>query len=354
LKAMMMGYESFMIEVGLYGNTMDYNFKRYSMLATNNTWFKNVWELVLYFNVSLNFNEDFQLKPIRRGDRSLMSKFFCYRDFGIADVVSLNIVRMHKKVIHVSDIVLSDSKTIKPEMFMNIPGHSDMHKFPYQHPTPTDLSIWKIALSKISSEFHNLTVPLQEYIAPPHDFQRWLLSSNGTILHNMITQEDKEYHEIYMQTSNLFARRTRSGQQLTSNRVAVGASNFHTYTSITHVQQGHILLHSSIPMYAPSSTVSGFEQTMRHFANQSLWVSLEYSRDGSWILNGMLVQSLIIIHDGLYMKKISPDTCSAATMIYCTTTKYQCKCTWAERSVSSGSYRGEILGRIMTQLILSA
>jgi hypothetical protein len=67
-KAMMMGYESFMIEVGLYGNTMDYDFKRYSMLATNNTWFKNVWELVSYFNVSLNFNEDFQLKPIRRGD----------------------------------------------------------------------------------------------------------------------------------------------------------------------------------------------------------------------------------------------------------------------------------------------
>ncbi len=68
LKAMMMGYESFMIEVGLYENTMDYNFKRYSMLATNNTWFKNIWELVSYFNVSLNFNEDFQLKPIRQGD----------------------------------------------------------------------------------------------------------------------------------------------------------------------------------------------------------------------------------------------------------------------------------------------
>jgi hypothetical protein len=97
LKAMMMGYESFMIEVGLYGNTMDYNFKRYSMLATNNTWFKNVWELVLYFNVSLNFNEDFQLKPIRLGDQSLMSKFLRYKDFGIVDIVPLNIMRMHKR-----------------------------------------------------------------------------------------------------------------------------------------------------------------------------------------------------------------------------------------------------------------
>jgi hypothetical protein len=170
----------------------------------------------------------------------------------------------------------------------------------------------------------------------------------------MITQEDKEYHKIYTPTTNPFAHRTRSGQQFTSNRMAVGASNFRTYASITHVQQGQVLLHSSIPMYVPSSLVSGFEQTMRHFTNQSLWVSLEYSGDGSWILDGMLAQSLIIIHNGSYMKEISPDTCSAATMMYCITSKYLCKCTWVERSASSGSYRGEILGRMMTQLILNA
>ncbi len=131
LKAMMMGYESFMIEVDLYGNTIDYNYKSHSMLATDNTWFKNVWELVSYFNVSLNFDLDYQLKPIRRGDSSLMSKFLHYKEFGIAEVISLNIMRMNKKVIHVSNIVLSGGKTIKPEMFLDIPGHSDVHKFPH-------------------------------------------------------------------------------------------------------------------------------------------------------------------------------------------------------------------------------
>ncbi len=85
-----------------------------------------------------------------------------------------------------------------------------------------------------------------------------------------------------------------------------------------------------------------------------MWVSLNYSGDGSWILDGMLAQSLIIIHDGSYMKEISPDICSAATMIYCLITWYWCKCTWAERSASSESYREEILGKIMTQLILNA
>jgi hypothetical protein len=152
--------------------------------------------VVSYYNVVLNFDEDYQLKPSRWGNKSLISKFLRYKDFGIADVVSLNIMGMHKKVIHVSDIVLSDGKTIKPEMFLDLPGHSGIHKFPHQRPTPADLCIWKMALSKTSSEFHNLTVLLQEYISPPHNLPQWLLSNNGKILHNMITWEDKEYHEI--------------------------------------------------------------------------------------------------------------------------------------------------------------
>jgi hypothetical protein len=41
--AMMMGYESFMVDVGLYGITMSYNYKRHVMLATSNPWFNNVW-----------------------------------------------------------------------------------------------------------------------------------------------------------------------------------------------------------------------------------------------------------------------------------------------------------------------
>jgi hypothetical protein len=68
----------------------------------------------------------------------------------------------------------------------------------------------------------------------------------------------------------------------------------------------------------------------------------------------MLNRSLIIIHDSSYMKEISPLISSAATMIYCTIAKKQCKCTWAKKSESAGSYQGEILGGIMTHLILKA
>ncbi len=77
----MMAYESFMIDVGLYGNTMDYDCKTHSMLATSNIWFKNIWELVWYFNIRLHVNAAFQLKVVHRGDISLMSEFICTGDF---------------------------------------------------------------------------------------------------------------------------------------------------------------------------------------------------------------------------------------------------------------------------------
>jgi hypothetical protein len=65
-KTIMIGYESFMVEVGLYGNTMSYEYKKHSMLSTKNTWYKNVWELCHYYNIWLNFIEDLHLKSIKK------------------------------------------------------------------------------------------------------------------------------------------------------------------------------------------------------------------------------------------------------------------------------------------------
>jgi hypothetical protein len=57
----MMGYESFMVKIGLYGNNMDHDYKAYSILATNYTWYKNVLELVHYFNIRLTFQPEYCL-----------------------------------------------------------------------------------------------------------------------------------------------------------------------------------------------------------------------------------------------------------------------------------------------------
>ncbi len=104
-RALMMGYESFMVKVGLYGNLMDYDHKAYSILATNNTWFKNDWELVCYFKIQLVFHSEYHSQPTQQDNRSLMSEFFCigYRQIELG---LLNIMRIHKMVIHLLDIVM--------------------------------------------------------------------------------------------------------------------------------------------------------------------------------------------------------------------------------------------------------
>ncbi len=97
-------------------------------------------------------------------------------------------------------------------------------------------------------------------------------------------------------------------------------------------------MHSSATAATPSVVSIGFKKKLRSYGNKTLWKSLDYDGDGSWILVGMINRSPIIIQDGSYMKEISPWISSAATMIYCTIAKKRCKCTWAEKSETAGSY----------------
>jgi hypothetical protein len=61
-----------------------------------------------------------------------------------------------------------------------------------------------------------------------------------------------------------------------------------------------------------------------------------------------------VIHNGSYMKDVSTSISAATVMILCIVTGSICKCTIAKYSASASGYRGEILGAIITQIILGA
>jgi hypothetical protein len=64
-----MGYESFLMDLGMYGNSLGNDYQRFSGLVMDNTWFKiNIWELLHDFNVYASFGANYQLHPIRKGD----------------------------------------------------------------------------------------------------------------------------------------------------------------------------------------------------------------------------------------------------------------------------------------------
>jgi hypothetical protein len=141
-----MGYESFFMNVGMYGNTLNLDYKSYSGLAVDGTRFKNIWELLHEFNVSATFSSKYQISPARIGDSSLMGEFS--KHYEGQDLIALNVFHMYKQVVHTSCIVLCNGRTIDRECLTMTPGYSDGHKFPLQHPTTSDWTLWKNALKR--------------------------------------------------------------------------------------------------------------------------------------------------------------------------------------------------------------
>jgi hypothetical protein len=185
---MLMGYKSFLMDIGTYGNTLGYNYNWYSGLATDNTCFKNVWELLHDFNVGATFGEEFQLHPIQEGDQSLMELFS--RHYSSSYLASLNVFRQHKKIIHISCIVLYNGRTINTDCFSMTHSHSDRHKFPLQYPTCSDHSLWKVASKTISSPFYTFPMQLGNYMEIPHKSVQWLTCSMRKMLHKTIKADD--------------------------------------------------------------------------------------------------------------------------------------------------------------------
>ena len=87
------------------------------------------------------------------------------------------------------------------------------------------------------------------------------------------------------------------------------------FASIMHSHVGQVLLHSSAASATSPEASLDFETNLRSYGNETLWKSLDYDGDGSWILEGMINRSLIISHDGSYMKEVSPLISAAALMI---------------------------------------
>ncbi len=68
----------------------------------------------------------------------------------------------------------------------------------------------------------------------------------------------------------------------------------------------------------------------------------------------MIIESLVIFHNGSYMEHVSKEVCLVGFMIYCLHSRNRAKGSMVERYPSADNYRAEILGGIVAQLVLHA
>jgi hypothetical protein len=115
-----------------------------------------------------------------------------------------------------------------------------------------------------------------------------------------------------------------------------------------------VVLHSTALVYVPTSGRRSFLERLANLHNQSLWKHLTFDGDGSWIYEGLLSNSLVMMSDGSYNDKIGRDLCSCAAVIYCRNTRNKARVTWVEKSdvYTADNYRAELLGGIALQLLV--
>jgi hypothetical protein len=114
------------------------------------------------------------------------------------------------------------------------------------------------------------------------------------------------------------------------------------------------VMHLCTPLPTPSIIPLTFLAMLVTFGNSSLWDNLSVDGDGEWIRTGIEMVTLCITHDGSYMAEEATDLCSAGVVIFCQWSWQSLKVSVAERSNAASNYRRELLGAVISLLILPA
>ena len=268
------------------------------------------------------------------------------------DLVSLNTVRKSKQLLHLSDIVCCDGRTVDRDILTREPGAESCHGFPVEWPVAVDYKLWDHAIRAISSSTYFLPEALGPFLKSPHQDILWRTSSTNDRLYRIWNDCGDDAYNLF--TAVDMAHNTRYGHQYTFVSTEQGQPPGDYYASVSYIDNDTVRFHSKAVIPCPAVVPTDFWSVLRSFSNQSLWKHFHCDGDGEWIHQGLLLGSLVAVHDGSYMPSVSTNVCSAAFYIYCRHTKNVAKGSVAEHSSSADNYRAEILGGILVQLVLRA
>jgi len=352
-KLMMHAYEAFMVEVGLYGNIFSYDYDSLGCLATDGTWFKNFWEFASHLDINIELSGEFHIEPVREGDSSFLQLLLRAGFNDAKTLVALNRIRKYKGLVHVSDGTDCDGRTIAPWVLDDSPKEDSLHTFPLERPMRADFKLWNDCVRAATSASYTLPEDrvLGPYIREGHRKIRWFISGDGAELY-FVYEDGDDQHDVWIRKER--THNTRYGQHYSWSESREGLPPMERYASIRDIDDYTVRLHSTTPIPRPIHVDTDFWEVLQKFPNQSLWDTFQCDGDGKWIHQGLLLGTLVIVHDGSYMPELSKKACSAAFMIVDTQTNKRAKGVVAEKSENADNYRAEILGGLVVQLVLRA
>lgn len=339
--------EVFQMESGLSTNILESAYHRHECLATAG-WWKQLWCLCDRYDVKLHLDRRLCIPLTRVGDRAIMD-VVCSNDFySSRQWEAINRVRKFKGLHSIADLVLCDGVTVDPWVLTKDPSDSS-RVFSVEKPTRADFSLFRSAVTLFASDSLRLPHPLGPYVAHPHRRDVWFSNCDATEVYKVI--DDSSYLRYSLPVNS---RPTRFGTVYSTPTQCAGQFKRTHRVNVTSVSSGEVKVIARSPVFTPSRSKRSFLDRLRALPNQSLWRNFVCDGDGSWIYEGLLATSLIMMSDGSYDDKRANDVCSCAAAILCSKTGKKATVTWVEKSdkYTADNYRAEILGGIALQLIL--
>jgi hypothetical protein len=135
---------------------------------------------------------------VQENDQALMSEFFCLGYQG-RDLAALNIVRLFRNLLHLSDTSKCDGSTLD-EFVISVSTESlVLHVFLREQPSPSDLHLWKEAIGCLCSGTTILTCTLGRHICLPHLPVLWFTTTDCARLYHVC----ENVYDIYKRQRGL-------------------------------------------------------------------------------------------------------------------------------------------------------
>lgn len=340
-------YELLQMETGLEGNIFAQSYRDFGCLATH-SWMAILWQYLDHLGVTLELSSTYFVQPVREGDSGIIQLLFSNGWRG-PRLVGLNRYRKHKKVHRVSCLVMADGYTFHHFVHTKDRGSSS-RVWSYEEPTTSDYRLWQQAIRVIAHGRQRLPQPLGRFVGSPHIHNEWTCNEDRDRLCRRLSNGS---FAIY--TLSHPCRFTRSGLPFEFHHYDQSDPLLSLTASVLDDPSPTIIrLHSAAPIPSLTNPPVSFLAVLASWENQSLWRNLKVDDDGLWLSNAILANSLLIVHDGSYMKKVTTRACSMALIMKCRITGRELTCTWVEVSDSADNYRGEWLGALASSLILKA
>ena len=103
----------------------------------------------------------------------------------------------------------------------------------------------------------------------------------------------KEKYDVHEKEGSRY--KTSHGQKYQCCCTTEGEPQKHSFASMVYSQaMDGVIIHSFVEVMA-------FGEVLHSFGNQLLWKYFHCDGDGEWIHRGLMMGSLVILHDGSYM-----------------------------------------------------